>query len=100
MIRSKARSPTCRQAQGTLDAWEKVNRELLLEKERIDLRRDEVLRQVDQAGRRAEEFRDGSLADAVAAGSERFAGTLRTWNSGFSACAAIWRASARWTTRS
>jgi chromosome segregation protein len=54
-------------AQGKLDAWEKVNRELLLEKERLDLRRDEVLRQVDQAGRRADEFRDVSLADAVAA---------------------------------
>jgi chromosome segregation protein len=54
-------------AQGKLDAWEKVNRELLLEKERLDLRRDEVLRQVDQAGRRAEEFRDISIADAVAA---------------------------------
>jgi len=55
-------------AQGKLDAWEKVNRELLLEKERLDLRRDEVLRQVDQAGRHAEEFRDEpSLADAIAA---------------------------------
>jgi chromosome segregation protein len=63
-------------AQGALDAWEKVNRELLLEKERIDLRRDEVLRQVDQAGRRAEEFREASLADAVAAGANRFAGTI------------------------
>ncbi|MGD1003324.1 MAG: AAA family ATPase [Minisyncoccia bacterium] len=54
-------------AQGKLDAWEKVNRELLLEKERLDLRRDEVLRQVDQAGRRAEEFRDVSIAETVAA---------------------------------
>ena len=54
------------EAQGKLDAWEKINRELLLEKERIDLRRDEVLRQIDQAGRRAEEFRDAtSLEDAV-----------------------------------
>ena len=44
-------------AQGKLDAWEKMNRELLLEKERIDLRRDETLRQVDQAGRKAEDFR-------------------------------------------
>jgi chromosome segregation ATPase len=44
-------------AQGKLDAWEKVNREFLLEKERIELRRDEVLRQVDQVGRKAEEFR-------------------------------------------
>jgi chromosome segregation protein len=62
------------QAQGTLDAWEKINRELLLEKERVDLRRDEVLRQVDQAGRKAEEFRDASLTDAVASGAvENFA---------------------------
>ena len=64
------------QAQGKLDAWEKINRELLLEKERIDLRRDEVLRQVDQAGRRAEEFRDASLADAVSAGASGFAGNF------------------------
>jgi len=62
------------QAQGKLDAWEKINRELLLEKERIDLRRDEVLRQVDQAGRRAEEFRDASLADAVSAGASGLSG--------------------------
>jgi chromosome segregation protein len=62
------------QAQGKLDAWEKINRELLLEKERIDLRRDEVLRQVDQAGRKAEEFRDASLVDAVASGVNGFAG--------------------------
>ena len=45
------------QAQGKLDAWEKINRELFLEKERIDLRREEVLHQIDQAGRRVEEFR-------------------------------------------
>lgn len=63
-------------AQGKLDAWEKINRELLLEKERVDLRRDEVLRQVDQAGRRAEEFRDASLAGAVAAGANGFAGNF------------------------
>jgi chromosome segregation ATPase len=50
-------------SQGKLDSWEKINRELLLEKERIDLRRDETLRQVDQAGRKAEEFRNFS-ADA------------------------------------
>ncbi|MFZ1071797.1 MAG: AAA family ATPase, partial [Verrucomicrobiia bacterium] len=62
------------QAQGKLDAWEKINRELLLEKERIDLRRDEVLRQVDQAGRKAEEFRDASLADAVSAGASGLSG--------------------------
>ncbi len=56
------------QAQGKLDAWEKVNRELQLEKERIDLRREEVLHQIAQAGRRTEEFHEGtSLEDAVAA---------------------------------
>ena len=45
-------------AQGRLDEWEKVNRELLLQKERVDLRREEVLHQIEQAGRRADEFRD------------------------------------------
>ena len=70
-------------AQGKLDAWEKINRELLLEKERIDLRRDEILRQVDQAGRKAEEFRATdnsgvSLEDAVtAAASSGFSGSLQ-----------------------
>jgi chromosome segregation ATPase len=55
-------------AQGKLDAWEKVNRELQLEKERIDLRRQEVLHQIETAGRRADEFRENtSLEDAVAA---------------------------------
>lgn len=49
-------------AQGKLDSWEKINRELLLEKERLELRRDEILRQVDQAGRKAEEFRNFSEA--------------------------------------
>ncbi|HUC31680.1 MAG TPA: AAA family ATPase, partial [Candidatus Paceibacterota bacterium] len=59
-------------AQGKLDAWEKINRELLLEKERIDLRRDEVLRQVDQAGRKAEEFRNTkAAADVDLAEAER-----------------------------
>ncbi|HVN26773.1 MAG TPA: AAA family ATPase [Candidatus Paceibacterota bacterium] len=45
-------------AQGRIDEWEKGNRELLLQKERIDLRREEVLHQIEQAGRRADEFRD------------------------------------------
>ncbi len=74
------------QAQGRLDAWEKTNRELLLEKERIDLRREEVLHQIDQAGRRAEEFRadmnEGmSLQDAISAtaasGLSGFGGSLQ-----------------------
>jgi chromosome segregation ATPase len=53
-------------AQGKIDEWEKMHRELLLEKERVDLRRDEVLRQVEQAGRRADEFRgEPPAADAL-----------------------------------
>jgi chromosome segregation ATPase len=36
--------------------WENKNRERVLEKERLDLRRDEILRQIEQAGRRPEEF--------------------------------------------
>ncbi len=51
-------------AQGKIDAWEKENRELLLEKERIEFRREEVLRQIEQAGRRPEEFRGASQAEA------------------------------------
>jgi chromosome segregation protein len=61
-------------AQGKLDAWEKINRELSLEKERLDLRREEVLRQVDQAGRHVEEFRDASLTDAISAGAAKTGG--------------------------
>lgn len=70
------------QAQGKLDAWEKIDRELQLEKERIDLRREDVLHQIDQAGRRADEFRtDGnegmSLEDAVkATAAAGFSGSL------------------------
>jgi chromosome segregation ATPase len=45
-------------AQGRLDEWEKGNREFLLQKDRVELRREEVLHQIEQAGRRAEEFRD------------------------------------------
>lgn len=66
------------QAQGKLDAWEKINRDLQLEKERIDLRREDVLHQIDQAGRKADEFREEtSLEDAVkATAASGFSGTL------------------------
>jgi chromosome segregation protein len=47
-------------AQVKIDLWEKGNRDLLLEKERIELRRDDVLHQIDQAGRRVEEFREAA----------------------------------------
>lgn len=53
----KAAVGDVQQAQAKIDLWEKTNRELLLEKERIDLRRDDVLHQIDQAARRADEFR-------------------------------------------
>ncbi len=53
-------------AQGKIDSWEKENSELLLEKERIDFRRDEVLRQIEQAGRRPEDFRGASSASGTA----------------------------------
>src|SRR6185437_3358913 len=39
-----------------IDKWEREHRELLLEKERLDLRREELVRQIEQAGRRPEEF--------------------------------------------
>jgi chromosome segregation protein len=53
-------------AQAKIDLWEKGNRDLLLEKERIELRRDDVLHQIDQAGRHAEEFRESSDEAAAA----------------------------------
>lgn len=56
------------QAQGRLDGWEKINRELLLEKERLDLRRDEILHQIEQAGRRAEEFRGMNIKGSTGSG--------------------------------
>jgi len=62
-------------AQGKIDAWEKENSELLLEKERIDFRRDEVLRQIEQAGRRPEDFRGAPAAAAPEAGSGEGTGT-------------------------
>ncbi len=43
-------------AKNRIGEWENAHRELLLEKERLDLRREEVLRQIEQAGRKAEDF--------------------------------------------
>jgi chromosome segregation ATPase len=43
-------------AKNAIDAWEHASREQLLEKERLDLRREEVVRQIEQAGRKPEEF--------------------------------------------
>jgi chromosome segregation protein len=61
-------------AQGKIDAWEKENGELLLEKERIDFRRDEVLRQIEQAGRKPEDFRGVAMAASETAGEGAGAG--------------------------
>lgn len=43
-------------AKNKIGEWENKNREQILEKERLDLRREEILRQLGQAGRRPEEF--------------------------------------------
>jgi chromosome segregation protein len=43
-------------AQNALETWERANREQALEKERFDIHREELVRQIEQAGRRVEEF--------------------------------------------
>jgi chromosome segregation ATPase len=43
-------------AKNKIGEWENASRARVLEKERLDLRRNEVLRQIEQAGRRAEDF--------------------------------------------
>jgi chromosome segregation ATPase len=47
-------------AKNRIGEWENYNREHQLEKERLDLRREELFRQIEQAGRRPEEFRSGA----------------------------------------
>ena len=58
-------------AKNKIGEWENKSRERLLEKERLDLRRDEVLRQIEQAGRKVEEF-NGAIRNPQSAiqGSE------------------------------
>ncbi len=51
-------------AKNKIGEWENRNREFILEKERLDLRREEILRQIEQAGRRAEEFASYQGSDA------------------------------------
>ena len=43
-------------AKNKIGEWENRNREFVLEKERLGLRREELLRQIEQSGRRQEEF--------------------------------------------
>jgi chromosome segregation protein len=46
-----------------VEAWERDNRENLLEQERITLRRDEIVHQITQAGRRVEDFSKSSSVE-------------------------------------
>jgi chromosome segregation protein len=62
----KAAMADVQAAKNKLDAWEKKNREHTLEKERLDLMHDEIVRQIEQAGRRADEFSDDMPAEAIA----------------------------------
>jgi chromosome segregation protein len=43
-------------AKNAQSVWEQGNREQALEKDRLDIRRAEIVHQIEQAGRRAEEF--------------------------------------------
>ncbi|MEK9180007.1 MAG: AAA family ATPase [Patescibacteria group bacterium] len=43
-------------AKDKIEKWQLKNREVLFEKERLDLRREELLRQIGQAGREARDF--------------------------------------------
>ena len=52
----KAAVAEVQNAKNKIGEWENRNREFVLEKERLDLRREEILRQIEQSGRRPEEF--------------------------------------------
>lgn len=55
-------------AKNHIMAWEDRNREHVLVKERLELRREEVLRQIEQAGRQAQEYMN--IGAAVIGASE------------------------------
>jgi chromosome segregation protein len=63
-------------AKNKIGEWENHNRERVLEKERLDLRRDEIVRQIEQAGRRVEEFK-GVSTESGQNGSESHADAER-----------------------
>ncbi|MDE2019021.1 MAG: AAA family ATPase [Patescibacteria group bacterium] len=48
------------QAKNHIGEWERQNREHISEKERLEFRRGEVIHQIEQAGRRADEFETNS----------------------------------------
>lgn len=52
----KAAVADVQSAKNKIGEWENRNREFVLEKERLDLHHEEISRQIEQAGRRAEEF--------------------------------------------
>jgi chromosome segregation protein len=52
-------------AQAALDAWTRTDEEKKLDAERVAMRREEVERQVLQAGRRLEEFSGGNIPEGV-----------------------------------
>lgn len=52
----KAAMEDVQSAKNRIGEWENRNREFILERERFELRREEILRQIEQAGRRPEEF--------------------------------------------
>jgi chromosome segregation protein len=55
-------------AKNRLGEWESRNREHLLEKERFDLRREEMMRQIEQAGRRPSEFANVAIREGMREG--------------------------------
>jgi chromosome segregation protein len=59
-------------AKNKIGEWENRNRERVLEKERLDLRREEIMRQIEQAGRRVEDFAGADGAAGAAKKMESF----------------------------
>lgn len=48
------------QAKGKIEEWGERNQKIIFERERLELRKDELKRQIDQAGRKPEEFQEKS----------------------------------------
>jgi chromosome segregation protein len=63
----KAAVSEVQHAKNKIGEWENRNRERVLEKERLNLRREEVVRQIEQAGRNVEDFANGTASGANAA---------------------------------
>lgn len=52
-------------AKGNIEKWEARHREYLFEKERLDLKREEIERQITQAGRNPEEFKTMTMTMTI-----------------------------------